>query len=240
MNLDDYSYEFEGRRYIDPQVSLDEQNAFIENLRNIQGRNNAQIVQQTYGLGTQVPSNLGGLSGGSGYFKSRYQTPQTNKMIADLRAAAQGQALTAQLNNEIAQAQKRYKDAYRAANVRGTNANNQNESGGLFDKVATSKLKVNTATNTPKKIVISEDVMAGQPHRAWIDNSGNQVWTDDSGMDWEMLEIPMGNIPSSVGGDSARKPQDGEIRTYNGATYLYLDNDQYKNRWFLLGGRMFR
>lgn len=241
MNLDDYSYELEGRRYLNPQVSLDEQNAFIDNLRNIQAQNNAEITQQTYGLGTQIASNLGGLSGGSGYFRARYQTPQTNQGVAGLRAAAQAQAMNAALNNQIAQAEKRYKDAYHSANERGTNANNPSDSSGLFDKVAASKLKVNTTTNPPEEIVLSQDTMAGQPNRVWIDEStGTQVWTDDDGMDWEMLEIPMGNLPSIVGGDLARKPQNGEIRTYNGATYLYLDNDQYNGRWFLLGGRMFR
>lgn len=148
MNLDDYSYELEGRRYLNPQVSLDEQTAFIDNLRNIQAQNNAEIAQQTYGLGTQIPSNLGGLAGGSGYFKARYQTPQTNQAIADLRAAAQLQAFNTVANNAISQAEKRYKDAYRAANVRGTNANNPDGNGGLLDKIASPELKIETNSGT--------------------------------------------------------------------------------------------
>lgn len=115
MNLDDYSYEFEGRRYLNPQPALDEQNAFINNLRNIQTQNNAQIAQQTRGLGTQVPSSAGGLVGGSGYFKSRYQTPRMNQTIADLRTAAQGQALNTVLNNELNKAKARYYAAKRSA-----------------------------------------------------------------------------------------------------------------------------
>ena len=121
MNLDDFSYTENDRRYINPQVSLNEQNAFIDNLRNMQGQDTAQIRQDTYNLGTAVPSNLGGLAGGSGYFRSRYQTPQTNSMVADLRAAAQSQALSTLLNNEIGKAQKRYQDAYRAAKKRANN-----------------------------------------------------------------------------------------------------------------------
>lgn len=125
MNLDDYSYEYDGRRYIDPQVSLDAQNAFIDNLRNTQAQNNAEIQQQTYALGTRVPSNLGGLSGGSSYFKSRYQTPQMNSMVASLKTAAQAQALSTLLQNEIDKAKKKYKDAYNKANkVGGTNGSN--------------------------------------------------------------------------------------------------------------------
>lgn len=122
MNLDDFSYIDNDRRYINPQVSLNEQNAFIDNLRNTQGQNTAQIRQDTYNLGTAVPSNLGGLTGGSNYFKSRYQTPQTNSMVADLRAAAQSQALSTLLSNEIGKAQKRYNDAYRAAKKRADKA----------------------------------------------------------------------------------------------------------------------
>lgn len=115
MNIDDFSYEENDRRYINPQVSLDEQNAFIDKLRQIQEGNNAEISRDTQNLGTAVPSNLGGLAGGSGYFKSRYQTPQTNASIANLRTAAQSQALSTLLNNEIGKANKRYKDAYYAA-----------------------------------------------------------------------------------------------------------------------------
>lgn len=127
MNLDDFSYIDNDRRYVNPQVSLNEQNAFIDNLRNTQGQNTAQIRQDTYNLGTAVPSNLGGLAGGSNYFKSRYQTPQTNSMVADLRAAAQSQALSTLLSNEIGKAQKRYNDAYRAAQKRANNAGGGND-----------------------------------------------------------------------------------------------------------------
>lgn len=212
MNLDDYSYEFEGRRYIDPQVSLDEQNAFIENLRNIQGRNNAQIAQQTYGLGTQVPSNLGGLSGGSGYFKSRYQTPQTNKMIADLRAAAQGQALTAQLNNEIAQAQKRYKDAYRAANVRGTNADNLSDSSGLFGKIASPEQKIKTNSGTideNEQIKPSDSDTVAKYKRNEVDegvaNTINQLSRETGG----------GGLPFSKRNTYAIVYPDGRVREFS-------------------------
>ena len=111
MNLEDYAYNEDDRWYVNPQVSLDEQNAFINNLRNLQAQDNAQITQQTRGLGTQIPSNLGGLVGGGSYFRSRYQTPQTNKTIADLRAVAQNQALQTALNNELEKAKKKYRDS---------------------------------------------------------------------------------------------------------------------------------
>lgn len=136
MNLDDFSYIDNDRRYVNPQVSLNEQNAFIDNLRNTQGQDTAQIRQDTYNLGTAVPSNLGGLAGGSNYFKSRYQTPQTNSMVADLRAAAQSQALSTLLNNEIGKAQKRYNDAYRAAKKRANNVSSGNNPNNYLEKLA--------------------------------------------------------------------------------------------------------
>lgn len=106
--------EFEGRYYANPQVSLDRSNQFIDNLRATQGTQNQEIAQQTYNLGTEVPSNLGGLTGANSYFTSRYQTPQTNAVTANLRAIAQAQALNDVLANEQEMWKKRYQDAYRA------------------------------------------------------------------------------------------------------------------------------
>lgn len=115
--------EIEGRAYANPQTALDESNAFIENLRNTQQANNQQIQTDTYNLGTAVPSNLGGLTspvgeGGAGdaglsYFTSRYQTPQTNAVVENLRSVAQAQALNQALQNEQEKWKKRYNDAYR-------------------------------------------------------------------------------------------------------------------------------
>jgi len=106
--------EFEGRVYANPQISLDQSNAFIDNLRATQARQNQQIEQQTQNLGTNVPSNLGGLTGAGSYFTSRYQTPQTSSAVANLRATAQAAALNQALQNEQEIWKKRYNDAYRA------------------------------------------------------------------------------------------------------------------------------
>ena len=105
--------EFEGRYYANPQVSLDRSNQFIDNLRATQGTQNQEIAQQTYNLGTDIPSNLGGLTGANSYFTSRYQTPQTNAAVANLRSVAQATALNQALENEQAKWKKRYNDAYR-------------------------------------------------------------------------------------------------------------------------------
>lgn len=109
--------EVEGRQYINPQTGLDESTQFIENLRAAQGQQNQQIAQDTYNLGTDIQSVQGGLGTNTpanmGYFTSRLQTPQTNSAVANLRAAAQAQALNEVLANEQAIWKKRYQDAYR-------------------------------------------------------------------------------------------------------------------------------
>lgn len=123
-------YSVESRKYVNPQVGLDERNAFINNLRSLQQANNQQISSQTSNLGTSVPSNLGGLMGGTGYWTSRYQTPQTNSLVNDLRTVAQAQALNEMLANEEAMWQKRYKDAYRQYQQRAYKNGNGGGNGG--------------------------------------------------------------------------------------------------------------
>lgn len=105
--------EVEGKQYINPQVGLDESTSFIENLRATQGQQNQEIAQQTQRLGTDISTNLGGLTGAEGYFTSRYQTPQTNAVVANLRATAQAAALNEVLANEQAIWKQRYQNAYR-------------------------------------------------------------------------------------------------------------------------------
>ena len=116
--------EVEGRGYLNPQVALDESNAFIDNLRATQAQQNQQIAQQTHNLGTDVPSNLGGLTGAGSYFTSRYQVPQTSSAVANLRATAQAAALNQALQNEQDIWKKKYNDAYRAYQQRAWNKNN--------------------------------------------------------------------------------------------------------------------
>lgn len=123
----------EDKLYVNPQVSLDEQTAFIDNLRNVQNQNSAEINRQTYDLGTAVPSNLGGLTGGEGYFAARYQTPQDASLAANLRATAQAQALNDILAGQVDVMKQRYNNAYRAyqrRRARPSNPTNPNNPGG--------------------------------------------------------------------------------------------------------------
>ena len=105
--------EVEGRVYANPQVAIDESNTFIDNLRSTQGQQNQEIFTDTRMLGTDIPTVQGGLMGAESYFTSRYQTPQTNSAIANLRAIAQASALNQALANEQAVWKKRYNDAYK-------------------------------------------------------------------------------------------------------------------------------
>lgn len=178
MNLDDFSYIDNDRRYVNPQVSLNEQNAFIDNLRNTQGQDTAQIRQDTYNLGTAVPSNLGGLTGGSNYFKSRYQTPQTNSMVADLRAAAQSQALSTLLNNEIGKAKKRYSDAYRAAKKRANNIASGYNPNNYLDRLAVTAENDGSGGIQDTKEADDESLASSPSREALLENAraNQRVW----------------------------------------------------------------
>ena len=129
---DNEFYTFENRQYVNPQVSLDEQNAFIDNLRSTQQLNNNEIANQTYNLGSALPASMGGLTGSGSYFASRYQTPQTSALTANLRTAAQAQALNEIMANAEAMWKKRYNDAYRQYQQRSykNSGNNNNSDGG--------------------------------------------------------------------------------------------------------------
>lgn len=112
MKPNEYT-EFEGNYYVNPQVSLDEQTEFLGRLERAKNASNERIQAETHALGTDVPYTEGGLTGAEATFAARYQDPQVNAMISDLRAAAQGQALNTTLSNLLAQEKKRYNEAYR-------------------------------------------------------------------------------------------------------------------------------
>ena len=243
MNFDDFSYEENGRRYINPQVALDEENAFIQNLRDTQGQRNAQIAQQTNGLGKNVPTNLGSLNGSEAYFNARYQTPQTNSLIGDLRATAQATALTTALNNELTKANKLYKDAYYAAKER------ERASTGTGEKALTNnELKKELGITSPgaKQQTMTQndtdkggrgrlDYVTDTPKFSFDDKA--TIYTDLDGNIYRITQIPGGFMGSSlpflrdigtskINPDTGKEFQSGDIFNYQGKKYLYLNNDQ--------------
>ena len=213
--------EVEGRVYINPQTGIDTTNAFIENLRQTQQANTQQIAQDTANLGTEVPSNLGGLTGGTGYWTSRYQAPQTNAAVANLRAAAQAQALNEVLANEQAIWKNRYQQAYRdyqkRQNIKAntpivTRQSSPNENG---------TLGVDTNTSTGDTIEVSQyQPEAGQiiPNTDYVSD-----YQDASTGNWYQLispkEIDVIKVQNSLEG---RNPADGKTVAVNGRTLRYV------------------
>lgn len=166
MDMND-TYQFEDRAYVSPTTSRDEAEQFITTLRETQQGANQQIEQDTQMLGTDVPSSQGGLISGASnpnsYFASRYQTPQVNQQVANLRAVTQAAALNQLLKNDAAQWQKRYKDAYydyqkrmndkSNANTGGNPSNGPQTPGDVVEKVTD---EVTTLT-PPPNITLSKD-----------------------------------------------------------------------------------
>lgn len=189
MNLEDYAYFDDDRWYTKPQVSLDEQNAFINNLRALQAQDNAQIARQTRGLGTQIPSQLGGLTGGGSYFRSRYQTPQTNQTIADLRAVAQQQALNIAMQNEIDKLKKQYNAAYRKASLGGGAGGTNSD---YLEKLQT------LFANTKDQGDLQETEFAGQEEVDIPDPEKTNTAAKDWGGGWE--DVAGGAAGLGIGG----------------------------------------
>lgn len=174
--------EVEGRAYANPQVALDESNAFIDNLRASQGQQNQEIFTDTQRLGTDVPSSAGGLTGANSYFTSRYQTPQTNAAVANLRATAQAQALNEVLSNEQAIWKKKYQDAYREAQRKAYNRSRSGSSGstgGNGDNTSTWDGEIETVESPTKNFygVPGADVSETDTHYVYTDqNTGEKVY----------------------------------------------------------------
>lgn len=125
--MNNESYDFEDRKYANPTLSRDEQLSFIDNFRNVQRSNADEIARTTHELGTDVSSNLGGLTGAESIWTSNYVTPKVNSIVSGLKSTAQAQALNDVLSNYQSQMTKRYNDAYRAAKYNTTTNNNNNK-----------------------------------------------------------------------------------------------------------------
>lgn len=205
MDNESEFYEFEDRAYLKPTLSSGEQEAFINNLRDIQSQNNQQITTDTYNLGTAEPSNLGGLGGGEAYFNSRYQTPQVNEMVDTLKSAAQAQALNDVMSNYQNQLKQRYDAAYRNAQRRqrararsyynrsgsggGSGGGNGNTSGwnGDVKKVATEE----------SRDTISDAPIEGHNTTAFFDGANFVVYDETTG-EYYVNGINRGKNPSNV------------------------------------------
>lgn len=225
MNLDDFSTVVDEQRYINPQVALDESNAFIQTLRDSQAQRNAEIAQDTYNLGTAVPSNIGGLGGSGSYFNARYQTPQTNTLIADLKATAQAQALNDAIGNALAQAKERYNKAYKAYSKRrssggsGTTTSTTPTSTQKKLPIGTNDKKDSTTISGSGPDIVEENTWAGTPYKSNIYkykyNTGLTLKYDAS--------APYKSPVSS----SLTVGKDGSTRNIGGKTYIAINKQWY-------------
>jgi hypothetical protein len=165
---DDEFVEVEGRSYLKPEVALDESNKFIDNLRETQQANNQQIQTDTYNLGTAVPSHIGGLTGAGSYFTNRYQVPQTNTAVSDLRATAQAAALNQALQNEQDIWKKKYNEAYRSYQKRSNSGNGGNGGSGGNNSNSSSwdgQVKKNNTKTTAMDTITLESNTEGDTGR---------------------------------------------------------------------------
>lgn len=132
MDNDNYlTLNEQGLVEMSPVTSRDAQLAFIDNYRQTQADNTAQIGEQAHALGSDLPASQGGLHGPSSYWKSRYQTPQTESRVANLRTAAQLSVLNQLMSNDQANWADRLSQAQRSYNkARLNNALSGNGGGG--------------------------------------------------------------------------------------------------------------
>lgn len=210
--------EFENRDYMNPQVSLDEQTSFIDTLRQTQQANNQQIKTDTYNLGTAVPSNLGGLTGGEGYFTSRYQTPQTNSLVNDLRNVAQASALNQVLENEQAKWKNRYNKAKNANAIRNADPKTTPTGGG-------GELPVDTNDGTDNKVKTSV-YSDGQYKQGVVYPVTDYVYDyQDSNGQWWSLGAPFNrDVVFGPNKDPITyKKINGNVVNVNGVDYMYID-----------------
>lgn len=157
MNDNEYA-SFEERAYVNPTLSRDEQLSFVDTLRETMGRNTAQINADTYALGSQLPSNLGGLSGAEDTFVARYQTPQLNQTAADLRTAAQQTALNQALTNLQDAYAKRYNDAIQAYQKQASSSSGSNSNTGGNTTSDTLNINTNSGESNDLAVRLNEAV----------------------------------------------------------------------------------
>lgn len=179
MNSDEY-YTYEDRAYVNPTLSRDEQLGFVNTLRNTIDKDMAQINTQTKNLGTDITSNLGGLTGSNGYFQQRYKTMPVESQANTLKATAQAKALNDLMTNYQNQAANKYSQAYRNAAAKAATAGSTDDGGYNKNDVSeTAELGATLDTNAfPDN---GEGVYSLTPdptrkdYMTWKDNNGNII-----------------------------------------------------------------
>lgn len=237
LNSDEYT-EVEGRKYLNPQVALDESNRFINNLRSNQAQQNQQIATDTYNLGTNIPSAQGGLGTNTpsnmGYFTSRYQTPQTASAVANLRATAQATALSQALQNEQEIWKKRYNDAYRNYQKRmndKANTPTTPDYGDLLKKLGYDVNEEDSDNTT--------DIFEEKPGQVIPMSETANKYQDPKTGEWYMLTTPTTMEGYQIVNSGAGQfPVDGKTVTIDGKVFRYdAGTDMWYRQTYMFGQR---
>lgn len=239
--------EVDGRAYANPQVALDESNSFIDNLRATQGQQNQEITKQTQNLGTSVPTSLGGLTGAESYFTSRYQTPQTNAAVSNLRATAQAAALNQALQNEQEIWKKKYNDAYRAYQKSAYDKANAPTTSPDYSDLL-KKLGVDVNPEDDKNDTPNVNDTTGKNGQVISSQGGLNVYRDSNGGIWTLRNLQGGDETllgglTNIGGNLLRTFPDG-TPVANGAVYdagggrvfMYVQDERYPQGSFFRVG----
>lgn len=213
--MDNITINDEGLMEVSPTASRDAQLAFIDQYRQLQGENTAQIGTAAHALGSDLTAQYGGLHGPSEYIRSRYQTPQTESRIAGLRTAAQLSALNQLMANEQAKWADRYNQAYRnyqkRANSKGSGSGSGSGSGADADIIV----------NELDEYDVSEDPFFKRQEQTNLYNQLMQKQAAERGMTVAEYEAYLNqqrefknatNPVSSTGGIGAWDP---ETKTFN-------------------------
>lgn len=230
--------EFEGRVYQNPQLAIDEGNKFIDNLRENQLKQNQQITQQTQNLGTNVPTNLGGLTGAGSYFTSRYQVPQTNSTVADLRAAAQKVGMQQALENEAAMWKKRYNDAYKAYQKRQNDKANAGGGGGTDLGDILKKLGYDVNPDDPENSnKNTADTFKEKPGTVIPLTETSNKYQDAKTGQWFVLTTPTAMEGYQIVNSGAGQfPVDGKTVTIDGKVFRYdAGTDMWYRQTYMFG-----
>lgn len=190
---------FEDRTYVNPDVSRNEQLDFINTFRDLQEQNNQQIATETHSLGTDVTPEWGGLSGSGDYWKSKYQTPQTDALVANMKANAQQTALNTAMSNYNDMLENRYNQAYRAYQDR---VNKYETAQRRKSNYSSSGSSSYTTTPTGNVNYTGDDYVEAsstENKNPKITNSHYVYWLGDDGNVWMIQNGNTFNLGKSTG-----------------------------------------
>ena len=223
-------YEYEGRYYQSPTLTRDETLGFVDQLRDTVRQNNAEIASSTQALGTNVPSNLGGLTGANGYFAQRYQTAPIETQVNTLRATAQADALNKLMTNYKNQAANRYQQAYRRAKGATTPAAN----------VGNSELEFNVNGGGEKKRTKVSTTDWQTQLNSLNSEPGGQLYFYTYRTPYkDPVKIYVNNLTGSDDMNAVLRElgngYNGQIKTLNGVRYIYVDDGKFAPSWYRVG-----